>query len=104
MCFGSVHAAHTSARGASIVRVSVTSRVIGCVSDAVVMANSSVLERMPSGSLLGNGFQLGEAGFEVAADHLVHVEEHMENLRPIRRIAGFMNETTNDGKNFQHGL
>src|SRR3954466_3817146 len=42
MCFGSVHAAHTSVRGASIRRVSVTSRVMACVSEAVVMADSSL--------------------------------------------------------------
>jgi hypothetical protein len=72
MCFGSVQAAQTSARGASIMRVSVTSRVIGGVSDAVVMADSSlVFEGTLSRSRLGNGLQLGEAGLEVAADHLV---------------------------------
>jgi hypothetical protein len=37
---GSVHAAHTNARGASIKRVSVTSRVMGSVVDALVMATS----------------------------------------------------------------
>src|SRR5215212_9873126 len=83
ICTESVHARQTRSRGASSTRVKVTSRVILSASVMTSPTNAGECRLF-----LGGGFQLGEAGLEVAADHLIHVEEHMDDLGEVRRRTG----------------
>src|SRR3954463_12166634 len=68
--FASVHAANTHSRGASRTRVTVTVR------------------SLRSTLLLGEGLEVGKAGLELSADHAIHVDEYVHDLREIRHRPG----------------
>src|SRR3954451_9762006 len=72
-CAGSVHIRNTSSRGASNVRVMASSR--SAIGAAALVITASLF--------LCESFQVDEPGFEIGADHLVHVHKGTHHLRDV---------------------